>query len=374
MGHLNTKELSHHQDAYQNSTIKHKLARQRGTPYTLFTDIDGTWIRLIKELTFKPDDLEKLSPEDLLARSIKRENMNRFHELATRKNKTFLDSRGVPIVAISGRDYTSFVNLLTDLGSSVEFDIFVGSQGGEIYVRQLDDTYLPDLEQLELVKQFDKLKIHAACAKFIALHNHAEKLSFMPQDSQANIALYSVFPEAKTAGLTMLDPPPKLKVLCSLQGTAGEAEVISQGLKNWLITAKFPLFDIVLDGTNGQLDHWDIEIVPMNKKTVVNYLTQKLNCHGVVAGNGGNDLDALKHGAHAGVVVGGEFPYLYKELSSHIIKSYTRSGLSRLSLGDQVDRVIFLSPERGENFYGPSSIDVERLYHTFMLLRSLITH
>src|ERR1035437_5927935 len=220
---------------YKNSAIVAKMQRQTGKPYALCTDVDGTWM---KHLELSQDQTQNLSPQDLQARQQEIDRVNEVYLEATKRNKAFLDNKGVPIIAVTGRDSQDLIDLRERMGDVADFDILIGSQGGEVFVRQNDGTYMRDETHHRLTEQFDRSKIHTACKEFMA--NLPGKLSFMPRDADENIAIYARDPKAKQHGLTTADKPLPGKVLCNFKGDQQEAERLKQDLENYFSSQSIP--------------------------------------------------------------------------------------------------------------------------------------
>jgi hydroxymethylpyrimidine pyrophosphatase-like HAD family hydrolase len=353
---------------YKSSTVVAKMRKQTGKPYAFCTDVDGTWIKHLD----LPQDQSSLSPQDLETKQEELDGLNEKYLDATKRNKMFLDKKGVPIIAVTGRDSQDLIELRERMGDVADFDILIGSQGGEIFVRQQDGTYVRDEVHHGLTEQFDKDNIHLACKDFMT--NLPNKLSFMQRDTDENIALYTTDPDAKQHGLTTIDRPLPDKVLCNFSGNQQEAEKLKQDLEDYLSSRGFTQNSVVIVGTGGRMDLWDVEIVPMDKLKAIEYLTDAIGMDAVVAGDGGNDLAMIRYGANAGIVAGGSQPYLQNEIAAHPVIKQTRHFtklLVRNPNGTESPRVFHLPSSQSRDNEGPASIlDVEKIYHGLMLLRS----
>lgn len=237
--------------------------------YALFSDLDGTLVTA----DTKP--------------------LNALKELIQ-----LVQGTGWLFVAVTGRR-------ATDVAQTVQkrllppFDIIVGTAGTEILHRRPDGTYVDDEKYAEalLGKGFNRHTIVKRCREIIHDLRQTEprfRLRFQYPNQEA----------AFTAGRPARFHPFKVSCYC-MASNMEDIQTITQ-----LLSTQFPACSIIVgkDVRPNSKDRYCLDILAASKLDALNYLiAEESIAGGVVAGDGGNDVDMLLHTPDSffAVLVGG---------------------------------------------------------------------
>jgi hydroxymethylpyrimidine pyrophosphatase-like HAD family hydrolase len=293
---------------YQQASIVQTLYTQESTyqtRYCLFTDIDGTYI---------PHPNAAVTEQNISQGHLFSPHIRQHHTNATQEVTAFLHAHSLPIIAVTGRDLASVQNDQIPPEHLLPlFDVIASSVGTEIFVLQRDGSYQPDDDYYQWIEQssgFDR-------AALLTLCQHIQSIL---QEQCSSLQLLFQPHEQDT-----VHRPFKLSL--TFEGTQEQRQQLDRLFQSKLCEAGFLHVHLVIS-TDTRLTperaRYNLDLVAATKQQAVHYLLSILNCHGITAGDSGNDSTMLFNTTNLGILVGGAQPELYEAIASQLLVRRTR--------------------------------------------------
>jgi HAD superfamily hydrolase (TIGR01484 family) len=261
--------------ASEQATLVAQLAAQRSRgakPTAIFTDLDGTFV-------VQGNGAATQSAAEL------------FH---------LTQARDYPIIAVTGRDTA---RLLSEIQNSElpRFNAVIGAVGTEILL-QYDNAYKPDtMFQTQLRHRYNRRQVLARTSDLVRwMHEHHPD-AHLELQAKAHAEPFKVSlhftAESKSAFTSVAEP--------FKQAFSGLKVIVSEEIYH---NQAYP----------GKQKKYNLDILPVSKSDAIRYLMNAYGItQGIVAGDSGNDVDALLVPGLVGVLVGGHKDEARESLQTH---------------------------------------------------------
>lgn len=293
---------------YQQTSMLQTLHTQWSTyqtRYCLFTDIDGTYIQ---------HPQAAVTEQNISQGPLSSPHISQHHTSATQEVTAFLRAHWLPIIAVTGRDLASVQNDQTPPVPLLPlFDVIASSVGTQIFVLQRDSSYQPDDDYRQWIGQssgFDRTALLILCQHIQNVLQEqcpSLRLDFQPHQQDATHTHF--------------------KLSLTFEGTQEQRQRLDRLFRSQLREAGFPRVHLVIStdiSLTPERARYNLDLVAATKQEAVHYLLSILDCHGIVAGDSGNDSTMFLNTTNLGILVGGAQPELYEAIASLSLVRRTR--------------------------------------------------
>lgn len=301
------------QKIYLESPLLKKIEIQRSLnpdirPICLFSDLDDSYI-----MKYWPTEDVLAAYSQKYTDTILSPDMSIYQPTVALKK--YLDVHNIPLVIVSGRDLhqmseltQAFLEHVPESGEIMDFDAIIGAAGTEIYLR-VNNEYIIDREYEGLLKNspFKREVIFGLLDKLIPKIRdtfHPVTFDFSKRDMQGSVGEL---------------PPLPYKISCEFKSDEGTSEKIKAEIISELKKNKLETIQVLMScpyALTGDINKYNLDIVPLAKDKPIFYLKNLLNVTSVVAADSGNDFAMVTEPADYAIVVGNA----KKELKNAIVK------------------------------------------------------
>lgn len=231
----------------------------------------------------------------------------------------FLKENNIPLILVSGRDYSQmenlkkkFVILFPHLADIFDFDMFIGAVGTEIWIKNKNSIF-------QQWKDYDS---------YIEKTFSFDKSLLTPISKKMVESTLLAYPKSQFRLQNIHDQ--QFKISFEFESSNSQTAQIVDFVKHFLASLIQPHFQLILSFQHERdgAATYNLDLVPCGKETaiqfIINTLPSKQNAICFTAGDSGNDISMLFNTSSIGIIVSNSKPELKKYVSSihsHILGS-----------------------------------------------------